>query len=110
MSVAQATVTTPPEELSPKEIGKVQKHCRFAISALDYEDLATARKELRAALEMLGVRGRALGSVEAPRSGSTAARRPAARWPRVAVLALLASLLEPQCVSRHAYEPPKAWA
>lgn len=52
--VAQATITNPPGELSPREIAKVQKHCRFAISALDYEDQETARKELRAALAMLG--------------------------------------------------------
>jgi len=41
-------------ELSPSVIAKAQKHCRFAISALDYEDAAQARKELRAALAVLG--------------------------------------------------------
>lgn len=41
-------------ELDPLEIAKVQKHARWAISALNYEDLETARKELRAALSMLG--------------------------------------------------------
>ncbi|KAF7303308.1 hypothetical protein MKEN_01294900 [Mycena kentingensis (nom. inval.)] len=41
-------------ELTPMVIAKAQKHCRFAISALDYEDAAQARKELRAALAVLG--------------------------------------------------------
>ena len=41
-------------ELSPSIIAKAQKHCRFAISALDYEDATQARKELRAALAVLG--------------------------------------------------------
>ncbi|GAA6041871.1 hypothetical protein JCM8097_004519 [Rhodosporidiobolus ruineniae] len=35
-------------------VGKVQKHCKWAISALDYEDWETARRELRVALAMLG--------------------------------------------------------
>jgi vacuolar protein sorting-associated protein VTA1 len=35
-------------------IAKVQKHCRFAISALEYEDAEQAKKELRTALEALG--------------------------------------------------------
>lgn len=48
------TVTTMPVELSPQVIARVQKHCRFAISALDYEDKEQAVKELRAALRMLG--------------------------------------------------------
>lgn len=50
----EATVTSLPEELTPKTVARIQKHCRFAISALDYEDAETARKELRAALSMLG--------------------------------------------------------
>jgi vacuolar protein sorting-associated protein VTA1 len=40
-------------ELTPMLISKTQKHCRFAISALDYEDAETARRELRAALALL---------------------------------------------------------
>lgn len=36
------------------QIAKAQKHCRFAISALEYEDAEQARKELRAALKVLG--------------------------------------------------------
>lgn len=45
---------SPPPELSPSVIAKAQKHCRFAISALDYEDAEQARKELRSALALLG--------------------------------------------------------
>ncbi|GJE99635.1 Vta1 like-domain-containing protein [Phanerochaete sordida] len=50
----EATITPAVEDLSPSMITKIQKHCKFAISALDYEDAETARKELRAALKMLG--------------------------------------------------------
>ncbi|KAI0348357.1 DUF605-domain-containing protein [Trametopsis cervina] len=49
-----ATITTTPEELTPQLVTRVQKHCRYAISALDYEDAEQARKELRAALNLLG--------------------------------------------------------
>jgi vacuolar protein sorting-associated protein VTA1 len=49
-----ATAPPPPPELTPQVISRIQKHCRFAISALDYEDDEQARKELRAALDMLG--------------------------------------------------------
>lgn len=45
---------SPPPELTPSLIAKTQKHCRFAISALDYEDVQQARKELHAALAILG--------------------------------------------------------
>ncbi|KAF8167615.1 Vta1 like-domain-containing protein [Crassisporium funariophilum] len=41
-------------ELTPGIIAKAQKHCRFAISSLDYEDAEQAKKELRAALAILG--------------------------------------------------------
>lgn len=55
---ASAPPPPPPEapipSLTPKAIAAVQKHCKFAISALDYEDAETARKELRTALAMLG--------------------------------------------------------
>ncbi|GJJ09407.1 hypothetical protein Clacol_003629 [Clathrus columnatus] len=47
-----ASATLP--ELTTIEISRIQKLCRFAISALDYEDIETARKELRSALDMLG--------------------------------------------------------
>ncbi|KAH9486495.1 Vacuolar protein sorting-associated protein VTA1-like protein [Psilocybe cubensis] len=41
-------------ELTPAVIAKAQKHCRFAISSLDYEDADEARKQLREALALLG--------------------------------------------------------
>jgi vacuolar protein sorting-associated protein VTA1 len=51
-------MTTPPQqqpfELTPLITAKAQKHARFAISALDYDDVVTARKELRNALSLLG--------------------------------------------------------
>ncbi|PSR75857.1 hypothetical protein PHLCEN_2v8771 [Hermanssonia centrifuga] len=50
----QATITPAVEDLTPVKISRVQKHCRYAISALDYEDAEQARKELRAALTLLG--------------------------------------------------------
>ena len=43
-----------PVELDPGIVTKAQKHCRFAISALNYDDAEQARKELRAALALLG--------------------------------------------------------
>ncbi|KAI0686809.1 Vta1 like-domain-containing protein [Cytidiella melzeri] len=49
-----STVTQTPEDLTPQLISRVQKHCRYAISSLDYEDAEQARKELRAALTLLG--------------------------------------------------------
>ncbi|KAJ9101084.1 hypothetical protein QFC21_003302 [Naganishia friedmannii] len=42
-----------PTDLDSKSIERCQKHARWAISALDYEDLETARKELRLALDLL---------------------------------------------------------
>ncbi|KAI0756746.1 Vta1 like-domain-containing protein [Daedaleopsis nitida] len=51
---ATSTVTITPAELTPQVVARAQKHCRFAISALDYEDAEQAVKELRAALRMLG--------------------------------------------------------
>ncbi|GAA5888150.1 hypothetical protein JCM16303_004738 [Sporobolomyces ruberrimus] len=53
----QSSGSAPPpavEFLDPFEIAKVQKHAKWAISALNYEDLETARKELKEALRMLG--------------------------------------------------------
>ncbi|KAK0208765.1 Vta1 like-domain-containing protein [Desarmillaria ectypa] len=43
-----------PMELTPAMVTKAQRHSRFAISALDYEDREQAIKELRTALEALG--------------------------------------------------------
>lgn len=42
------------ETLDPSVIAKIQKHAKWAISALNYDDLVTARKELKAALQLLG--------------------------------------------------------
>ncbi|CZT08462.1 uncharacterized protein RAG0_13535 [Rhynchosporium agropyri] len=53
----------PPDPPAPKKtqlitddvsIAKAQKHCRWAISALNFEDAGTAVKELREALKTLG--------------------------------------------------------
>ncbi|KAL0951568.1 hypothetical protein HGRIS_008250 [Hohenbuehelia grisea] len=52
--IPSAPPQSAPIELTPAIITKVQKHCRFAISSLDYEDAEQARKELRAALAILG--------------------------------------------------------
>lgn len=52
-SAPRETVQVYPTELDSKSIERCQKHARWAISALDYEDLETARKELRLALDML---------------------------------------------------------
>lgn len=54
--VIPPTVPAPPSvevELSTAQIAKAQKHCRLAISALDYEDARHARKELLEALALL---------------------------------------------------------
>jgi vacuolar protein sorting-associated protein VTA1 len=37
-----------------KDINQAQKHAKWAISALNFEDVPTAVKELRNALAMLG--------------------------------------------------------
>jgi vacuolar protein sorting-associated protein VTA1 len=42
------------EPLSLAQIEKIQKHAKWAISALNYEDVDTARSELREALRLLG--------------------------------------------------------
>ena len=44
-------------ELDEEAFTKAQKHARWAISALNFEDVPTAIKELREALETLGARG-----------------------------------------------------
>lgn len=55
-SAPSVTALAPPSsmELAPELIAKAQKHCRFAISSLDYEDVEQAKKELRTALTLLG--------------------------------------------------------
>lgn len=44
-----------PDVLEPEESNRAKKHAKYAISALDYDDLDTARKELIGALRVLGV-------------------------------------------------------
>jgi vacuolar protein sorting-associated protein VTA1 len=48
----------PPAKFVPDDvaIAKAQKHARWAISALNFEDVDTAIRELRGALETLGAR------------------------------------------------------
>jgi vacuolar protein sorting-associated protein VTA1 len=50
----------PPQQpqvvVDDEAIAKAQKHARWAISALNYEDVETAVKELKNALNTLGVR------------------------------------------------------
>ncbi|KAH8835494.1 Vta1 like-domain-containing protein, partial [Flagelloscypha sp. PMI_526] len=46
-------VSRPPIELTAGMITQAQKHCRFAISSLDYEDADEARRQLRLALKIL---------------------------------------------------------
>ncbi|GAA6004707.1 hypothetical protein JCM11491_002202 [Sporobolomyces phaffii] len=53
-TAAAAPLLPTPTTMDPLEVAKVQKHARWAISALNYEDFETARKELREALRMLG--------------------------------------------------------
>lgn len=48
------TVPAPPPQLTPKQIAQAQKHCRYAISALDYEDFERAKKDLLDALKIIG--------------------------------------------------------
>lgn len=44
----------PPPQLTPKQIAQAQKHCRYAISALDYEDFERAKRDLLDALKIVG--------------------------------------------------------
>ncbi|KAI6047931.1 Vta1 like-domain-containing protein [Pisolithus marmoratus] len=58
-SILAAVPPPPPppvltHEVSPSMVAMAQKHCRFAISSLDYEDVEQARKELITALNLLG--------------------------------------------------------
>lgn len=56
MAPISPPVTQPREPLNTDDesIAKAQKHARWAISALNFEDAETAVKELRAALQTLG--------------------------------------------------------
>jgi vacuolar protein sorting-associated protein VTA1 len=55
---AAPTAPAPPADVVVDEeaVMKAQKHARWAISALNFEDVPTAIKELRGALETLGAR------------------------------------------------------
>jgi hypothetical protein len=44
---------TPPTALDPETVAKAQKHAKFAQSALNFDDLETARQELKKALRLL---------------------------------------------------------
>ncbi|KAL8662476.1 MAG: hypothetical protein Q9202_004719 [Teloschistes flavicans] len=54
MSSAPQQITAPPVVVDEEAMAKAQKHARWAISALNFEDVNTAIKELRGALETLG--------------------------------------------------------
>jgi len=43
-----------PSDDTAEIIAKAQKHAKWAISALNYDDVETAVKELRGALKLLG--------------------------------------------------------
>lgn len=49
-------VPAPTASISHKDLNQAQKHAKFAISALNFEDVPTAIQELRNALAMLGAR------------------------------------------------------
>ncbi|KAL8766946.1 MAG: hypothetical protein Q9209_006427 [Squamulea sp. 1 TL-2023] len=53
---SQQPINAPPAVVDEEAIAKAQKHARWAISALNFEDVNTAVKELRGALESLGAR------------------------------------------------------
>nr|ODN90480.1 vacuolar protein sorting-associated protein VTA1 [Cryptococcus depauperatus CBS 7841] len=46
--------TPAPKSLSRKDVEQTQKHAKWAISALEFDDYETARSELRKALKLLG--------------------------------------------------------
>jgi vacuolar protein sorting-associated protein VTA1 len=53
-SAPPQAATAPPAVPTRKQTDQAQKHAKFAVSALDYDDYATARLELRKALALLG--------------------------------------------------------
>ena len=50
---ASANPTQPTSTLSPQDSEQAQKYCRFAASALQYEDVKTAIDNLHKALALL---------------------------------------------------------
>lgn len=44
------------KEVTAEDMAKAQKHARWAVSALDYEDVDTAVAQFRLGLQMLGVK------------------------------------------------------
>ncbi|OWZ75792.1 vacuolar protein sorting-associated protein VTA1 [Cryptococcus neoformans Bt85] len=48
------SLTPAPKSLSRKDVEQTQKHAKWAISALDFDDYETAKSELRKALNLLG--------------------------------------------------------
>ena len=50
---AAVVPTQPSSALSPEDSEKAQKYCRFAASALQYEDVKTAIENLHKALALL---------------------------------------------------------
>ena len=50
---AAVVPTQPSSSLSPEDSEKAQKYCRFAASALQYEDVKTAIENLHKALALL---------------------------------------------------------
>lgn len=43
------------KEITTEDMAKAQKHARWAVSALDYEDVETAIKQFKLGLQLLGV-------------------------------------------------------
>lgn len=52
--VAPQAATNTYNEINPQNIANAQKNCKWAISALDYDDIKTARTQLLSALNELG--------------------------------------------------------
>lgn len=48
------SLTPAPKSLSRRDVEQTQKHAKWAISALDFDDYETAKSELRKALNLLG--------------------------------------------------------
>ncbi|WVQ75535.1 hypothetical protein IAR50_005162 [Cryptococcus sp. DSM 104548] len=53
-SSSSQSLAPTPKTMSRKDIEYTQKHAKFAISAMEFDDFETARAELRKAIDMLG--------------------------------------------------------